>query len=114
MPNRGSKVAAPREYTAVYRIPGDETTKEYRWPDGPFDAATPPAVFYAVEIAKRLRAALDGSGESVTAIAAALSVSRSTLYDIISGITWADSFTLAEAESYFGVRLWPEHVPAAR
>lgn len=111
MPNRGSKVDAPKEYTSYLINPADKKSKVYRWPDGPFKPETPPAVFYAVEIAARLRAAIDESGQTVTAIAEALSVSRSTLYDILGGETWADSFTLAAAEAYLGVRLWPEHVP---
>jgi ribosome-binding protein aMBF1 (putative translation factor) len=105
MPNRASKVTAPREYTAA------PETGRVTWPEGPFRADTPPAVFYAVEIAKRLRAAIDDSGQSVVSLAETLSLARSTIYDIINGETWADSYTLAALEAHLGVRLWPAHLP---
>ena len=101
MPNRSSKVRPPSEYTASTGT----------WPEGPFDQDAPPAALYAAEIARRLRIAIDESGRSVTAIADALSVARSTLYDALNGAVYVDTVTLAAAEAYLGVRLWPDHIP---
>lgn len=98
MPQRSGVTGTPRSYV----------TGRGTWPVGPFRKDTPRAVYYAAEIAKRLKAAIDASGQSMTAIATELQVARSTVYDVIKGETFADLRTLALAEAYFGVRLWPE------
>jgi len=103
MPQRTGVTGTPRSYV----------TAKGTWPDGPFRKDTPRAVYYAADIAKRLKAALEASGESVTAVAAALQVARSTIYDVIKGETFADVRTLALAEAHFGVRLWPDPAEAA-
>jgi hypothetical protein len=97
MPRRTGIVGAPNAYLRANGI----------WPDGPFRKATPPSVMYAAEISRRLKDAIDKAGGNISAIAGDLGVARSTLYDILRGTTFPDLHTLAGAERYFGVRLWP-------
>lgn len=98
MPQRTGVTGSPRSYL----VP------KGAWPEGPFRRNTPRAVYYAALIAKKFKAAIDESGQSITAVAEALDVARSTVYDVLKGETVADVRTLALAEAHFGVRLWPE------
>lgn len=98
MPQRTGVTGSPRSYLAA----------RGEWPDGPFRRNTPRAVYYAALIAKKFKIAIDESGQSITAVAEALDVARSTVYDVLKGETVADVRTLALAEAHFGVRLWPD------
>jgi ribosome-binding protein aMBF1 (putative translation factor) len=100
MPRRRN--GAPREWIA-----------EGSWPDGTFRADAPVEVAHAVAIAVGLAAALDGRNKSD--VAAAAEVDRSTLYDILAGKAWPDTFTLAKLERYLEASLWPsDPSPALR
>jgi DNA-binding phage protein len=79
------------------------------WPDGEFRADAPEAVGIAVAIAVALAAAVEG--RSKTEVASAADIERSTLYDIMSGNTWPDSFTLAKLQVFLGTPLWPAESP---
>jgi DNA-binding phage protein len=77
------------------------------WPEGTFDAASPTAVAYAVEIARRLE---HGMGErSKAGVARDANLERSTLYDLLSGRSWPDAITIAQLEKVLHTRLWPDH-----
>lgn len=96
----GSK--APREWVV-----------EGTWPTGAFDPEAPDAVAHAVAISMALEAALVGRNKSEVADAA--DIRRSTLYDLLSGNTWADTVTLAKLESTLETALWPrEPAPMLR
>lgn len=84
-------------------------TRRGAWPGTP-KADAPPAVEYALRIAANLAMLVDE--RTVTEVAAAARVARSTIYDIINGTTWPDLVTVAHLETAFGVRLWPDELPA--
>ncbi|MCW2788354.1 MAG: hypothetical protein JWP56_657 [Aeromicrobium sp.] len=75
------------------------------WPDGEFDPEAPQVLAHAVAVSVALSAALEGRNKSEVAESA--DIRRSTLYDILSGNTWADMVTLAKLEACLGTALWP-------
>ena len=103
MPRRAQEFGAPKKWV--------DDTAGGTWPAGPLKADSPPGVLYAAEIAKALRKIIDDSGESITAVAEALKVHRSTLYGWLDGDVYIDSFSLAAAEAHFQTRLWPDTIP---
>jgi DNA-binding phage protein len=92
MPRRRN--GAPREWVS-----------EGTWPDATFRSDAPVEVAHAVAIAAGLAAALEGRNKSD--VAADAGVDRSTLYDILAGRAWPDTFTLAKLERHLGASLWP-------
>jgi len=48
------------------------------------------------------------AGRSISSVAEAVDVARSTLHDVVSGRTWPDFHTLVKLEEYLNVRLWPD------
>ncbi len=93
MPRRATQVGTPRDHA-----PG--------FPDGPIPVDAPDGVAHAAEIARRLRAALEG--KSISAVCRNAGLNRSTVQDLIAGRTFADTVTLAKLERVLGVRLWPD------
>lgn len=75
------------------------------WPDGALEPDAPAAARYVQEISRRLRDA--SSDASVSEVAAAAGLARSTIYDILTGTTWPDVVSLAQLEAVLEVRLWP-------
>lgn len=74
--------------------------------------SSPPAVFWAAEISRRLGAAL--VGRSKAAVAKEAGIARSTLYDVLGGETWPDLATIVGLEEVLGVTLWPGWAPGAK
>jgi len=104
--------AAMARHRQPYRSPRDWIA-EGEWPDGAFSEDAPTAVAYAVEIARRLEARLQGQSKSELARQA--EIERTTLYDVLAGRTWPDAITLAKLEQALETRLWPDHpVPPLR
>jgi predicted DNA-binding transcriptional regulator AlpA len=87
--------------------PNGYLTKAGRWPEGPFRQDAPPSVLYAAEISRRLRDAVADSGLNATEVAAGLQIARSTYYDLLSGTTFPDIHTVANAETFLRSNLWP-------
>ncbi len=105
MPRRAQQFGAPKEWV--------DDAAGGTWPAGPLMDDAPPGVRYAAEIATALRKVIDDSGESITAVAEALNVHRSTVYGWLDGDVYPDSFSLAAAEAHFKARLWPSTSPTA-
>lgn len=80
------------------------------WPGGDLEPGVPVVAHYAQIIAQRLRHAL--ADEKVAEVAQDAGLSRSTIYDVLSGVTWPDIVTIAELERVLGTRLWPDELPA--
>ena len=81
------------------------------WPDGAKVASSPPAVYWAAEISRRLSSAL--AGRSKSAVARDAAIARSTLYDVLGGETWPDLATIVALEEVLDVTLWPGWAPGA-
>lgn len=82
------------------------------FPNSLFRRDSPSAVFWAAEIARRLRAALDE--QSVVQVANAAGVGRQTIYDVVRGKTWPDMVTIIRLQDCLGVSLWPEWAPGSQ
>jgi hypothetical protein len=91
---RGAK-GAPRDFLA-----------SGTWPDGKLKKDAPVAVRYAQAVTVNLRSALNG--RSISSVAEAVDIARSTLHDLVSGRTWPDFQTLVKLEQYLEARLWPD------
>lgn len=76
------------------------------WPEGEFEADAPDVLAFAVAVAASLSRALDGRNKSEVAKDAG--ITRSTLYDILAGNTWADMVTLGKLQAALGAPLWPD------
>jgi hypothetical protein len=86
---------------------------EGSWPNGQFDPEAPEVLAHAVAVSVALSAALEGRNKSE--VASEADITRSTLYDILAGNTWADMVTLAKLESCLDTGLWPrEPAPQLR
>lgn len=85
--------------------PPREWLIEGTWPDGQFDPEAPEILAHAVAVSVALAAALEGRNKSEVATEA--DITRSTLYDILAGNTWADMVTLAKLEACLETGLWP-------
>ena len=83
-----------------------------RWPDGKIHNNAPTATYWAAEIAKRLRIAVDGSSKSD--VAAEAEIARSTLYDLLNGEAWPDVVTVVKLQDALGVELWPAWKPRSK
>lgn len=77
------------------------------FPDGDVLDGAPVGVAHAVEVAQRLRAALEQGDRSVSALARDAHIARTTVQDILAGRTYPDMVTLARMEEVLEVRLWP-------
>lgn len=75
------------------------------WPHGQPVAGAPRALEHARSVAIRLAEAVDG--RSVTEVAEASNLARSTIYDLINGKTWPDLVSLGQLEEALGVPLLP-------
>jgi DNA-binding phage protein len=80
------------------------------WPTGPLEADAPTAAVWAAEISEQLAAAIGTDARSVSAVASATGVARSTLYAIMNGTRWPDLVTLGELEACLGTQLLPRSV----
>lgn len=89
--------------------PPSQFLADGKWPDGSLDAEAPVVAYYAAEISRRLRAALEGQLQKDVAESADLA--RSTLNDIVTGRQWPDVVTVAKLEHLLQKRLWPEWAP---
>ncbi len=87
--------------------PRSFVTARGTWPTGPFSKDAPASVRYVAHVAARLRAVMDERSITVVQLAPALSVARTTIYDVLRGETFIDTHTLASLEEYLGERLWP-------
>ena len=96
--NRGDRVRPGGP--AAYLADGD-------WPTGPLEATAPIAATWAATIAERLATAIDTDARSVSAIASATGVARTTLYGIMNGTRWPDLVTVGELEAQLGTQLLP-------
>jgi transcriptional regulator with XRE-family HTH domain len=68
-------------------------------------ANAPAGVVYAQHISTRLAEAI--AGHTKTDVARQTGVSRQAVYDILTGVTFPDSVSLAKLETALKVRLWP-------
>lgn len=98
MTHRRGVRGAPRDYLAAGAA----------WPDRSVPAGESAAITRSVAIAatvsERLRDAL--GGRSVAGVARDADVSRSTIYDLLSGGTWPDLVTVTKLEDALDVDLW--------
>lgn len=78
------------------------------WPEGPFRKDAPVAVFYGAEISRNLALHISESDMTKIAAAAKIGIARTTLYDVLSGVSLPDIHTVINAEHALGVRLWPD------
>ena len=101
MPNRSAAYGTPRQWL----VHGS-------WPTGVFRADTPEVVAYAVQLAITLDAALEGLNKS--AVASSANLARNTLYDLLSGNSWADMISIARLEEVLQTELWPANPPRLR
>ncbi len=74
------------------------------WPDGVVEGPAP--VLYAVEVSRRLTAAIDG--RSLRDVAAEADLDHTTLWAVLRGERWPDLVTIAKLETSLGVRIWPD------
>lgn len=101
----------PRRSRGITGEPRDYL-KSGQWPDGQFRKTAPPAVYWSAEISKRLRSAI---GErTITSIAQEADLARSTIYDILNGVTWPDVVSIVKLQDTLDVELWPRWSPRAR
>lgn len=94
MPNRRSAVGPPASYV---RGP---------WPTGRPVAGAPRALELARDIAVRLAEAIEG--RSITEVASASNLARSTIYDVVNGSTWPDLVSVGQLEEALGITLLPK------
>lgn len=76
------------------------------FPDGALDDGAPPGVVELAGVARRLRRLLDDGTVTVSGLARASGVDRSTIQDVLAGRVWIDTSTLARLEHTVGQRLW--------
>lgn len=89
--------SAPREYTDAPEA----------WLDAALVEDSPVSAIYAVEFAKRLRAAVRASGLSLRAIEARSGVSRKTIERVLAGQVLPTFGAIARLEEFFDADLWP-------
>jgi hypothetical protein len=87
--------------------PADHIDGEF--PGGRLRAGAPVAAAYAQAVARALVGAL--VGRNISEVCTQAGLSRSTVYDLLTGRTWPDMVTLAHLEATLGVRLWPLEPP---
>ena len=86
----------PRSYVA----PGGT------WPDGPLREGAPAEAVLAQHIAREFRDHYNRVNWTPTKAAKRLRVSRTVIYNILSGDTWMDLPTVTRIEKALGKRLW--------
>lgn len=95
-----------RSVVAVTRPAPRDFIQSGTWPTGRLASEAPIEVVYAHGIAQRLTDAL--AGRSVSGVAFEAGVSRSTVHDLLAGVSCGQVATVARLEGALGVRLWPE------
>jgi DNA-binding phage protein len=90
----------------VTRAAPSDFIESGNWPTGRLRRDAPIEVEYAQAIARALTAALEG--RAITVLAAEAGVSRSTVHDLLSGVSCGQVATVARLEAALAVRLWPE------
>lgn len=98
MTNRGDR-ARPGG-PAIYIVDG-------MWPTGTLEVDAPLATTWATEIAEQLTSAISDDDRTISAIADAAGVARSTIYGIMNGSRWPDLVTVGELEQQLGTQLLP-------
>ena len=86
----------PRSYVA----PGGT------WPDGPLRKSAPAEAVLAQHIAREFRDHYNRVNWTPTKAAKRLRVSRTVIYNILSGDTWMDLPTVTRIEKALSKRLW--------
>lgn len=92
MPRRRQIIGAPNAWMADF-------------PDGQLASGAPDGVAHAAAIARVLRSALEG--RTVSGVAEAADLNRSTLQAVLAGRAYPDLVTLAKLERVLDTRLWP-------
>ena len=73
------------------------------WPEAELSE---PVAGYAQDVARRLKAALAGTG--FRSIGRSAGLDHTTVMAVVRGERWPDLITIAKLELALGVRLWPE------
>ena len=85
------------------------------WPDGPLRDDAPDAARLAQHIAKEFRDHYQRVNWTPTKAAKRLRMSRTIVYNILSGDTWLDLPTVVRIEQALGRRLWTsDHLAPTR
>ena len=93
MPRRPGELGRPCDWVADF-------------PDGTVAPDAPPGVVELAGVARRLRALVNGGEFTVSGIARTSGVHRTTVHDVLDGVVWIDTSTLARLERAVGQRLW--------
>ena len=97
MPRRPSLEPQPRRY-----LSGDAT-----WPEGPLQGDAPDVAVFAIEIARRLKAAC--AATSQRAVAKEAGLNSKTVNNIINGISWGSVVAIYQLEEALNAALWSGH-----
>ena len=97
MPRRPSLEPQPRRYLA----------EDATWPKGPLHGDAPDVAVFAIEIARRLKAACEATSQRAVAEEAGLS--SKTVNNIINGISWGSVVAIYQLEEALDTALWPDH-----
>ena len=88
----------PRQHPVTY------LAKNGSFPDGPFRPKTPPEVYLAAALARRLKT--DIRYNSIRSVAKKADLSPQTILNILNGKSWPDLRIIAKLENAFNSRLW--------
>lgn len=77
------------------------------WPDeAGVHPNAPPEVYLILDMAKRLRKALDDKDVSITALARSAGMTRQTIYHLLDGKVWPQLSTIASLERALRRKIW--------
>ena len=88
----------PRQHPITY------LAKNGSFPHGPFRPETPPEVYLAAALARRLKMGIWRN--SIRYVAKKADISPQTIINILNGKSWPDLRTIAKLENAFNSRLW--------
>ncbi|MDE0132304.1 MAG: helix-turn-helix transcriptional regulator [bacterium] len=88
----------PRKHPVTYVAP------KGKFPQGPYRSETPPEVFLAAGLARRLKDRIEK--DSIRHFAHKANLSPQTLVNILRGETWPDLLTIARLEHALERKLW--------
>ena len=92
----------PFTYVAKSRFRGGEKYRPF--PYGKFRKGSPPEVFLAAALARRLKEKI--GDESIRYIAKKADLSPQTILNILNGRSWPDLRTIAKLENALNSQLW--------
>ena len=88
----------PRQHPITY------LAKNGSFPDGPFRPKTPPEVYLAAAVARRLKGGIRYN--SIRSVAKKADLSPQTIINILNGKSWPDLRTIAKLENACNSWLW--------